>query len=126
MSKTLNFDKFISEKEREKIEVTVFGNVYEVECFVPAIVPVMMARAESSNDPQASVKMVMIAADAMLGRKTVNELCAKGISASDLSELVNRLFKIINGSDGNEDDEYEEVSDDDSRKVNGTANNTKK
>ncbi len=126
MSKTLNFDKFISEKEREKIEVTIFGKVYEVECFVPAIVPVMMARAESSNDPQASVKMVMIAADAMLGQKTVNELCAKGMSANDLAELVKRLFGIMNGTDGNEDDEYEEVSDDDSRKVNGKSKNTKK
>ena len=122
--KTLNFDKFISEKEREKIEVTIFGKKYMIDSFIPAIVPVMMARAEAAEDPQASVKMVMFAADALLGEKTVNELCRDGMSSDQLSALVLQLFNLINGTTAN-DDEGEEVTDEDSRKA-VKGKNTKK
>lgn len=125
MSKVLNFDKFMSEKNRETINVTVHGKEYIVPYEVPAIVPVMMARAETSKDPQLATKMVMRAADAMFGPEAVNEMCSNGLSANDLAELVQKLFQLINGGDDDEDDS-EELTDEDSRKAAGASKRAKK
>jgi hypothetical protein len=110
MGKTLNFDNFISEQKREIIEVTVLGKKYEVLAQIPAVVPVMMARAEVSRDAHASQKMIMNAADAMFGRDSVDEMCANGLSTTQLADLVSELFKKINGPD--DADEAEELRDD--------------
>ena len=114
MSKVLNFDQFMSEKKQETIQVTVFGKEYEVPAQVPAIVPVMMARAERTKNPVDNTRMIMLAADALLGNETVNELCAKGMGSPDLVSLVTMLFQKINGPD-DEEDEAEELTDEDSR-----------
>lgn len=116
MSLTLNFDKFMSENKREEIDVTVFGKVYKVPAAVPAIVPVMMARAELAGDAQESTKMIMRAADIMFGGDAVDEMCRNGMSAPDLAGLVQMLFAKINGQDPDED-EAEELTDEDSRKA---------
>lgn len=123
MGKILNFDQFMSEKQKETITVTVYGKEYAVPMEIPATVPVMMARAESSMDGQQSTKMVMRAADAMFGADAVDEMCSKGMSAGNLASLVQELFKAINGTD---DDEEEELTDDDSRKQTGEGKNAKK
>ena len=114
MGKVLNFDKFIEEKNNETIEVTVYGKKYTVLSRIPASVPVMMARAENEMDGQLATKLVMKAADAMFGTEAVNEFCDNGMSANELSNLVQRLFSMINGKD--DDDESEELSDDDGKK----------
>ena len=115
MGKVLNFDKFMEEKNGETITVTVFGNEYNVQSRIPASVPVMMARAENEMDGALATKLVMKAADAMFGREAITEFCDKGMSAKELSDLVQRLFNMINGKD--EDDDSEELSDDDGKKV---------
>lgn len=114
MSKVLNFDQFIQEKNKETIDVTVFGKVYTIKAEVPAIVPVMMARAESESNQQAATKAIIRAADAMFGRAAIDEMCEKGISSNALSEMVQRLFLMINGNDAGDDDS-EELDDSDSR-----------
>lgn len=114
MSKVLNFDQFMAEKKQETIDVTVFGKVYTVPASIPAIVPVMMARAERTKNPVDNVRMTMYAADALLGNETVNELCEKGMGGQELANLVEMLFEKIQGSE-DEDDEAEELSDEDSR-----------
>lgn len=116
MSMTLDFDKFMSENKREEIDVTVFGKVYKVPAAVPAIVPVMMARAEIAGDVQQSTTMIMRAADTMFGSEAVNEMCRNGLTAPDLANLVQMLFAKINGQDP-DDDESEELTDEDSRKA---------
>lgn len=126
MGKVLNFDKFMSEKKMETIAVTVGGKVYDVPAQIPAIVPVMMARAEASLDPQQSTKMIMRAADAMFGSANVDEMCSKGLSASDLANLVQQLFKEINEGSSDDEDESEEVSDEDSRVQTGEGKRAKK
>lgn len=113
MSKTLDFDKFLSEKNKETLDVTVFGKVYRVPLMIPAIVPVMMARSEENLDQNESTKMVYRAADALFGEDAVNEMCAKGMSGKDMAELVQSVFNIINGKE-DEDDEAQELSDEDS------------
>ena len=116
MGKVLNFDQFMSEKKKETIKVTIFGKLYEVPCEIPAIVPVMMARAEESSlDAQASTRMVMLAADALLGKTAVDEICGNGMTAKDLGSLVQQLFKMINGTANEGDDDTEEYTDEDSR-----------
>ena len=126
MSKVLNFDKFISEKKKETITVTVHGKDYAVPMEIPAIVPVMMARAEASLDPQQSTKMIMRAADAMFGSENVDEMCSKGLSASNLANLVQQLFKEINEGSDDEDEDIEEVTDEDSRVQTGEGKRAKK
>ena len=115
MAKVLNFDQFISEKKRETLTVTVFGHNYEVPMEIPAIVPVMMARAEEEMDAQASTRMVMVAADSLLGKENIDEMCRNGLSAQDLSQLVQQLFQQINAPDEEESEEEEELTDADSR-----------
>lgn len=111
---TLNFDKFMQERNKEVIKVTVFGKEYDVLKKIPAIVPVLMARAEATNDKQLATKMVMRAADTMFTPSTVDEFCNNRMCAEDLADLVQRIFNIINGAE--EEDETEEYTDEDSRK----------
>lgn len=125
MGKTLNFDLFMQEKKKEAIDVTVFGKVYQVPCAIPAIVPVMMARAEDSIDGSESTMMVMRSADAMFGKAAVNEMCSNGMSSENLANLVTMVFQKINGNDDG-DDEVEELTDEDSRKVVNENKNPKK
>lgn len=124
-NKVLNFDKFMEEKNEETIKVTVFGNEYYVKSKIPAIVPIMMARSEATADQALATKMVMKAADAMFGTDVVDEFCNKGMSGVDLANLVQMLFKQINGQEI-EDDDTEEFTDEDSRKATRTGKNSKK
>ena len=120
--KILNFDKFISEKTADTIELTIFGNTFEIPAVIPAIVPVMMARAE--DDPATGTKMIMRAADIMFGKDRVNDMCEKGMTAGELADLVQRVFLMINGND--EDDDSEELSDEDEYKPADGDKNGKK
>ena len=124
-NKVLNFDLFMQEKEKKTLDVTVYGDVYTVPMEIPAIVPVMMARAEESVNGNDGTKAVMRAADALFGRKNVDKMCRKGISATDLVELIQKVFGMINGQDLSEDDS-EELTDDDSRVSKAGDNNAKK
>ena len=124
--KILDFDKFIRERTQETMTVTVFGKDYEVPMQIPALVPVMMARAEMSMDATASTQMIMRAADAMFGKDAVDEMCFNGLSAKDLALLVEKLFAAINGADEDDEGDVQEVSDEDSRVVRMGASSEKK
>ena len=117
--------QFMKEKNREKIQVEVLGCTYYVTSQIPALVPVMMARAENADDQQLATKMVMRAADAMFGAEAVDEMCNNGIAASELAELVQQLFKMINGTE-DDDDDSQELTDEDSRKTVDSGSNAKK
>lgn len=123
--KTLNFDKFIQEKDNEEIQVTVRGRTYKVKARIPAIIPIMMARAEVANDNIVATRAVMKAADIMFGSKALDQMCDDGMSSKELVALIQRLFAMING-DQDADDESEELSDEDSRKVVGNGTKGKK
>lgn len=111
MKSYLNFDKFMREKERDTIIVTIYGKQYEVCKEVPAIVPVLMARYEGTGDKVQQTKMMMKAADMMLGRKNVDELCTKGMSSRDFGELIQKLFVMCSDA-VIEDEDAQELSDD--------------
>lgn len=124
--KVLNFDKFVQEKDNEMIQVIFHGREYKVAPRIPAVVPIMMSRAENSGDKQAATRAVMKAADVMFGSKAVDQMCDDGISAQEIADLIQRLFNMINGADGDEDDDSEELTDEDSRKAVGNGSNAKK
>lgn len=113
MRKTLNFDLFMQEKTHQYLDVTIYGKTYKVPMEIPAIVPVMMARAEESVSDTDSTRMVMLAADALFGKENVNEICANGMKAVEFANLIAKVFSIINGTD---DDEEEQTLDDESGK----------
>lgn len=113
MSKTLNFDKFLSEKTNETLDVTVYGSTYKIPMKIPAIVPVMMARAEESLDESESSRMIFRAADALFGKSAVDKMCENGISGAELVDLVQRTFAVINGKEM-VDEEAQELTDEDS------------
>lgn len=112
MGKILDFDLFMQEAEKRTLDVKVFGDVYTVPMEIPAIVPIMMARAEEAMSPSDSTKMIMRAADAMFGAEAVNRMCQKGMTAKNIASLVEKLFAEINGSTSND---VQELSDEDSR-----------
>lgn len=126
MSKVLNFDLFMQEKNRETIKVTVLGKDYEIKAEVPAIVPVMMARAENAKDNALATRMIMKAADIMFGVDAVDEMCGNGMAASELAMLVQKIFQIAQNGGSEEDDDAQELSDEDSRKTTSSGKQAKK
>lgn len=125
MGKLLNFDQFISEKEKHVLDVQVFGKTYKVPMVIPAVVPVMMARAEAGMDPAKSTKMIMRAADAMFGAANVDQMCRDGLGAKDLTTLIEKVFAEIN-SDDDEDDEAQELDDESGHVQTKRSNRAKK
>lgn len=119
--KTLDFDKFIGEKDHEFIEVKIFGKKYKVKKFIPAIVPILMARAErcktKKEKQEISTKLVMMSIDAFLGNKAVDEICSKGITIEEITKIVEQLFLAINNNSVDDENEEESITDDDSFKV---------
>lgn len=114
MGKVLDFDLFMQENRQDTIDVTVYGETYKVPMAIPAIVPVLMARAEMNDDANVSMKMILTAADSMFGAENVDKMCSKGMTAQQLAQLIEKLFQMINGKD-EEDDEVQELTDEDSR-----------
>jgi hypothetical protein len=113
MSRTLNFDNFMTEKKQDPVLVTVFGKEYAVKPEIPAIVMVTLARANDSkvSNSEAAV-MIFRAGDVLFGQETINEFCAKGMTSEQLLSLIKKVFDTINGKDVDGDD-AEEISDED-------------
>ena len=92
--------------------VKVFGKEYKVKPYIPAIVPVMMARANDSMDPEMTARMLVRAGDTMFGPEAIDELCGAGLTTEQLGTLIKKTFDLINGE--NVDGEGEEtISDED-------------
>lgn len=115
MKKTLNFDNFMSEMNKETITVTVYGKEYEVPAEIPAMIPMMLARAESVDEEMSDAKTsltIFQAADAMFGKESVDEMCRKGMTSNDMAQLLGQLFTLIQGTDDEEEDgeEFDDVT----------------
>ena len=115
MRKVLEFDKFLSEAKGDTIDVTVYDKTYKIKSRIPAIVPLMMARAEELADQSFRnaeyTRMIFKAADAIFGKDNMTEIAGKGMSVDELSLLIQKVFNLINGEE-EDDDEEEELSDD--------------
>ena len=117
MRKTLNFDQFLQEKNGETITVVIYGKAYRVPMAIPAIVPVMLARAEEDMDAAQASLLLTRALDLMLGRGSVDELCRKGMTSAQLSLLARKLFTAVTQGLSGEEEEAQELTDEDSRKT---------
>ena len=102
--RTLNFDKFMREKNNDTIVVNVMGIEIEVKSEIPAIVPIALARAEEGGGQGAAISLFK-AADIMFGKEVMDDLCARGMTASELSTLLQKLFAMINGTDETDDND---------------------
>lgn len=114
-SKVLDFDRFMEERAKETIDVKVYGKTYKIAKEIPALVPIMMARSEEDENATLSGQMILRAADGWFGKETVDEFCRHGMTTTEISNLVTQLFRAINGTADEEDDDAEEYSDEDSR-----------
>ncbi len=113
MSRTLNFDNFMTEKKDEPIMVTVYGKDYPVKPQIPAIVIVALARTNDSSISEFEVtKMLLNAGDVLFGHDAINEFCTKGMLVDELVTLIKMVFELINGKDVDGDD-VETISDED-------------
>ena len=119
MAKVLEFDTFMQEAKGENLTVRVGGKDYSVPPKIPAIVPLMMARAEKLADQSsrnaAYSKMIFTAADALFGEKEMTEICESGMTVDMLSLLVQKTFALINGVEDFDEEDGQELSDEDSR-----------
>ena len=119
MSKMLEFDTFMQEAQDEKLTVVIGGKPYQVPPKIPAIVPLMMARAEKLADQgarnAAQGKMIFAAADALFGETQMDAICESGMSVERLTLLVQKTFELINGAGEADDSDVQEFSDEDSR-----------
>lgn len=113
MQELLDFDRFLQEKEEERIPVLVMGTVYEVKPEIPALVPILMARSEEGQEGDAA-RLILRAADALFGREAMDEMAGKGLSVDELAELVRQVFARIQ-----RDAEETEIPDDAGKRKKG-------
>lgn len=112
-NRMLNFDSFMAEKQAEYITVTVFGKQYKVKKEIPAIMPIMMARANEETNREQVVFSILRAGDIMFGKKAIDEFCNKGMSSEMLSELIQQTFNMISNEDVDGDELEDEATFDD-------------
>lgn len=126
-NKVLNFDQFMAEKNKDYIEVTVFGKTYKVKNDVPAIFPVKLARASESVNNGVVGSALMEAGEIMFGQDAVDEMCRNGISAKELGMLYIQVFNMVSGQNIDaEDIDVETYEDDASKVVKAGGKSTKK
>ena len=118
MKKVLDFDKFLQEKNKELLTIKIYGKEYSFPAEMPAIVPVLLARAAEEVDIAQESKITVGALDMLLGKESVDELCNKGLTVPEFRELAKKIFGMINGT-VSDDEEMQEMTDEDSRKTVG-------
>ena len=103
--KTLDFDAFMAEKNREYVTVTVYGREYRVRREIPALMPILMARAGEETSPEEAGLAVLRCGDILFGREAVDAFCRAGMSCGELSELIQKTFCLITGEEREDPDE---------------------
>jgi len=126
-NKVIDFDRFLAEKKQTYITVKVYGKEYQIKDEVPALVPILLARAGESANKSLIGDAIMRAGDIMFGKDAITELCNKGMSAQEMGALIRTVFSRVSGQDIDGDDmEDEQNVDDASGKVVRKKNSPKK
>lgn len=98
----LDFDRFLAEKQKEYLSVRVDGRVYRVQRAIPALLPVLLARADAEQDRAGTGRVLMQLGDAMFGRKAIDGFCRAGMTAEELNRLIEQtLTAILDAEAGN-------------------------
>lgn len=114
---TLDFDRFLSEKRGEYVTVSVFGKPYRVKREIPALLPILLARAEAGGQPAEMGKALLRTGDMLFGAESVDGFCRQGMTAEELTALVEQTLALICGQKPRAD--IETFEDDGSRQDDG-------
>lgn len=95
---TLDFDRFMSEKRAEYVTVTVYGRPYRVKREIPALLPILLARA-GEEAPAKMGEALLRAGDVLFGPENMDGFARKGMSARQAAELVERTLGMICGQE---------------------------
>lgn len=109
----IDFDQFLKERKRSYITVKVFGEEYKVKNELPAIVPIMIARAGEDADSGVIGNAIMQAGEVMFGAETIEKFCRMGMSAPELGTLIRLVFNRVSGQNVDGEDMGDEQSGDD-------------
>ena len=120
----LDFDRFLSEKREACVTVTVFGKPYRVKREIPALLPLLLARAEADGQPAEMGKALLRTGDLLFGAENVDGFCRQGMTAEELTALVEQTLTLICGQNPGEDTET--LEDDGSREQEGKKARAKK
>ena len=112
-NKFIDFDRFLDEKKQTSLTVKVYGKEYKIKDEVPAIVPILLARAGESANNSTIGDTIMRAGDIMFGKDVITELCNKGMSAEEMGALIRTVFSRVSGQDIDGDDREDEQNVDD-------------
>lgn len=94
---TLDFDRFLSEKRQEYVTVNVFGESYRVKREIPALLPLMLARAGEEDARPVLGRTLLQAGEILFGAETLRGFALRGMSAGEMAELVERTLALICG-----------------------------
>ncbi len=122
-NRTLDFDRFLAEKRSEYVTVTVFGRPYRVKREIPALLPILLARAEETS-PEALGRALLRTGDMLFGAEAVDAFCREGMSAGELTALVEKTLAMICG--GGKAADSETLDDEGGRTAEGQREPAKK
>ena len=92
----LDFDRFLSEKRGETVTVRVYGREYRVKKEIPALLPLLLARAGEGAAEEMG-KALLQTGDLLFGAENVDGFCRKGMTAEELTALVEQTVTLICG-----------------------------
>lgn len=109
--KFIDFDRFWQEtqpKEDELPRVRVFGEEVTLPASIPAIVVIRYLRQSVDEDETIGGDTLVQVADALFGRETLDRWLSKGLTITQLGDLVSRTLNLYMGGedeDAESDDE---------------------
>lgn len=96
-----DFDAFFNEMEKKPaVQIKVFGEMYDLPSELPATPILQTYRASKSGDAQMSESMQMEIAIELLGEENVSEWCKKGMTLTQLVEVMKWAVQEYTGAVG--------------------------
>lgn len=93
---TLDFDRFMAEKACEYVAVKVYGRLCRVRREIPALLPMLLARAAEIS-PEEMGRAMLRTGDMLFGPEQMDEFCRQGMTAGEMTALVERTLALICG-----------------------------
>jgi hypothetical protein len=99
-SRTIDFDAFWAEKERQPIKVKVKGKWYDLPPTLPAGVVVKVCRikrAQEAGEKVEDAAMVDLAIS-IIGREQLDSMCEDGLDSEEMGDMVRQLTAVYRGA----------------------------
>ena len=96
-----DFDAFFNEMEKKPaVQIKVFGDMYDLPSELPATPILQTYRASKTGDTQMSETMQMELAIEILGEENVEKWCKKGMTITQLVEVMKWAVQEYTGAAG--------------------------